>query len=201
MAGRLHQGSSSNTLVQHSTAETAITRNTTVGSVSMSAAPKEVPQRDDTLATDGPGVLYENSTSRPTTHSPPRQIEEGLTEKSNEAALTQATLPWCRQDGWSGWGRESVSTKSLVPSLVVQALSAGVLDAVTYAEFNTFASNRASRGSQSCGHRLMCRNWKYNSVDRRGSRQCGGRVASHRRLARLVLAWCADFRPPGPFHG
>lgn len=68
--------------------------------------------------------------------------EEGLTEKSGCAKNTRVWPPWKRTDGWAGWGRESVSTMSLVPCLVVQAFSAGVLDATTYADFHTFASNR-----------------------------------------------------------
>lgn len=50
--------------------------------------------------------------------------------------------PWKRSDGWAGWATENVGTMSLVPSLVVQAFSTGILDATTYADFQTFASNR-----------------------------------------------------------
>lgn len=40
------------------------------------------------------------------------------------------------------WAMEDVASMSLVPCLVTQALSAGVLDATTYADFQTFASNQ-----------------------------------------------------------
>lgn len=40
------------------------------------------------------------------------------------------------------WAMEDVASMSLVPCLVTQALSAGVLDATTYADFATFASNQ-----------------------------------------------------------
>lgn len=40
------------------------------------------------------------------------------------------------------WAMEDVATMSLVPCLITQALSAGVLDATTYADFATFASNQ-----------------------------------------------------------
>jgi hypothetical protein len=80
-----------------------------------------------------------NMDSETTFH--PSRIEEGLTEKS-ELHTESGILPWHRRDGWAGWGREDVSTIALVPSLVFQALSAGVLDAITYADFSTFASNR-----------------------------------------------------------
>jgi hypothetical protein len=67
--------------------------------------------------------------------------------------------PWKRQDGWAGWRSEWVKKESLVVPLVVQAFSAGVLDATTYADFMTFASNRKSipftLQSRVAGHRLM----------------------------------------------
>lgn len=40
------------------------------------------------------------------------------------------------------WAMEDVASMALVPCLVTQALSAGVLDATTYADFATFASNQ-----------------------------------------------------------
>ena len=75
----------------------------------------------------------------------PSAVEEGLCEKSSSLKEnTRVWPPWKRRDGWAGWGRESIGTASLVPSLVVQAFSTGILDATTYADFNTFASNRKS---------------------------------------------------------
>lgn len=50
--------------------------------------------------------------------------------------------PWKRRDGWAGWRDEWVRKDALVIPLIVQAFSAGVLDATTYADFMTFASNR-----------------------------------------------------------
>lgn len=40
------------------------------------------------------------------------------------------------------WAMEDVAPMALLPCLVTQALSAGVLDATTYADFSTFASNQ-----------------------------------------------------------
>jgi hypothetical protein len=52
--------------------------------------------------------------------------------------------PWKREDGWTGWRNDWVRKEALVVPLIVQAFSAGVLDATTYADFMTFASNRES---------------------------------------------------------
>lgn len=52
--------------------------------------------------------------------------------------------PWRRDDGWAGWKNDWVRKEGLVIPLIVQAFSAGVLDATTYADFMTFASNRMS---------------------------------------------------------
>lgn len=52
--------------------------------------------------------------------------------------------PWKRDGGWAGWRTEWVKKEALVVPLVVQAFSAGILDATTYADFMTFASNRTS---------------------------------------------------------
>jgi hypothetical protein len=52
--------------------------------------------------------------------------------------------PWERDDGWQGWRDEWVRKDALVIPLIVQAFSAGILDATTYADFMTFASNRKS---------------------------------------------------------
>jgi hypothetical protein len=55
--------------------------------------------------------------------------------------------PWRRDDRWAGWKNDWVRKEGLVIPLIVQALSAGVLDATTYADFMTFASNRVSSTS------------------------------------------------------
>lgn len=63
-------------------------------------------------------------------------------EQTPRRRLRRCALPWERKDGWSGYLAESVSTRALIPSLVVQALATGILDATTFADFNTFASNQ-----------------------------------------------------------
>ncbi|WVF70900.1 hypothetical protein IAT40_005695 [Kwoniella sp. CBS 6097] len=50
--------------------------------------------------------------------------------------------PWKRRDGWSGWMGDTVTANALVLSLILQAFSTGILDATTYLDFNTFASNQ-----------------------------------------------------------
>jgi len=49
---------------------------------------------------------------------------------------------WRRRRGWRDWANETVATPNMVPALILQAFSTGILDATTYADFNTFASNR-----------------------------------------------------------
>lgn len=63
-------------------------------------------------------------------------------EKDDRCDGTKVWPPWKREDGWGGWRSEWIKKESLVVPLVVQAFSAGVLDATTYADFMTFASNR-----------------------------------------------------------
>lgn len=46
------------------------------------------------------------------------------------------------QRTWAIWANESVKTNALVPALVTQALATGLLDATTYVDFETFASNQ-----------------------------------------------------------
>lgn len=65
------------------------------------------------------------------------QVECGESEKPDGV-----WPPWKRDGGWAEWRNEWVKKEALVVPLVVQALSAGVLDATTYADFMTFASNR-----------------------------------------------------------
>ena len=40
------------------------------------------------------------------------------------------------------WLNANISPRRIVPALIIQAFSTGMLDATTYADFNTFASNR-----------------------------------------------------------
>ncbi|OCF73746.1 hypothetical protein I204_05590 [Kwoniella mangroviensis CBS 8886] len=50
--------------------------------------------------------------------------------------------PWKRNDRWSGWMGDTVTAQSLVLCLILQAFSTGILDATTYLDFSTFASNQ-----------------------------------------------------------
>jgi hypothetical protein len=95
----------------------------------------------------------------------PGATEKGLCEKTTiSEQFEHVWAPWKRRDGWTGWGNESVSTAALVPALVVQAFSTGILDATTYADFNTFASNRESSTSHLALSRALTliRDWQYN---------------------------------------
>ena len=143
MDKRSHNGSSSNTLVQLSSADTM----TTTFAYDASRLEKES-SNSVCPSTGTEGQRGDEATAVPPKPLPsPKQLEAGQLEKRLEINSPHSPhwiLPWKRPDGLSGWIRENVCTKALVPSLVVQALSAGVLDAVTYAEFRTFASNRES---------------------------------------------------------
>lgn len=66
----------------------------------------------------------------------------GVQEKETDVSGDKVWPPWKREDGWRAWRSEWVKKEALVVPLIVQALSAGVLDATTYADFMTFASNR-----------------------------------------------------------
>jgi hypothetical protein len=84
-------------------------------------------------------------------------MEEGLTgpqtrretidtcdEKASFRSRILPLAPWRRTDSWRDWAKEEIATSTLVPSLAVQAFATGILDATTYADFHTFASNRRS---------------------------------------------------------
>ncbi|WVW82227.1 hypothetical protein I302_104233 [Kwoniella bestiolae CBS 10118] len=77
-----------------------------------------------------------------------RKQERGDTsneEKQDEKNVPPARVvfpPWKRNDGWSGWMGDTVTAKSLVLCLILQAFSTGILDATTYLDFSTFASNQ-----------------------------------------------------------
>jgi hypothetical protein len=100
----------------------------------------------------------QQSTISPTLHIiPPKTINDTerqittntLNEKdsrspSNSCNPYRIWPPWKREDGWAGWRDEWVRKDALVIPLIVQAFSAGILDATTYADFMTFASNRKS---------------------------------------------------------
>jgi len=100
-----------------------------------------------------PGLLEASLASRPrsklllqsptATSTPTPEREKEKDETTRQSSPNRA--PWRRRDGWRGWATESVGTSEMVPALVVQAFSTGILDATTYADFNTFASNRAYR--------------------------------------------------------
>ncbi|ORY27067.1 hypothetical protein BCR39DRAFT_560167 [Naematelia encephala] len=50
--------------------------------------------------------------------------------------------PWNRPKGWSSYLAETLPPQRVVYALVVQAFATGILDATTYADFSTFASNQ-----------------------------------------------------------
>ena len=83
-------------------------------------------------------------------NDPERQLttntlnEKDSTAQSNTCNPYRIWPPWRREDGWTGWREEWVRKDALVIPLIVQAFSAGILDATTYADFQTFASNRKS---------------------------------------------------------
>jgi hypothetical protein len=70
--------------------------------------------------------------------------EKDSRSPSNSGNPYRIWPPWRREDGWAGWRDEWVRKDALVIPLIVQAFSAGILDATTYADFQTFASNRES---------------------------------------------------------
>jgi len=70
--------------------------------------------------------------------------EKDSTAQSNTCNPYRIWPPWRRADGWTGWRDDWVRKDALVIPLIVQAFSAGILDATTYADFQTFASNRKS---------------------------------------------------------
>ena len=85
---------------------------------------------------------------------PPRSRHDSTTAQSPlpplpsgarvEGKRKTTTPPCCLNSIRSGWASESIATKAMVPALIVQAFATGILDATTYADFNTFASNRMS---------------------------------------------------------
>lgn len=127
---------------------------------------------DRTADPEEPTSLYSPPHNPPSAHLPaprpsedlapsisPSALEAGFAKKLDQSHVSRAATgdekqrqhnasnvwpPWKRQDGWAGWRSEWVKKESLVVPLVVQAFSAGVLDATTYADFMTFASNRTS---------------------------------------------------------
>jgi len=101
--------------------------------------------QQSTLSTTLPSI-----TSPTFTNDPERQLtsntlnEKDSTAQSNTCNPYRIWPPWRREDGWAGWREEWVRKDALVIPLIVQAFSAGILDATTYADFQTFASNRKS---------------------------------------------------------
>ncbi|KAL1408941.1 hypothetical protein Q8F55_005755 [Vanrija albida] len=65
------------------------------------------------------------------------------TPRELEAASPAPALDYkLSRDSWAHWSAQDVATTALVPALVMQALATGLLDATTYADFHTFASNQ-----------------------------------------------------------
>ena len=64
----------------------------------------------------------------------PRQEAEaaqGVKGKEATRRLRRCALPWERKDGLGGYLAESVSTRALIPSLVVQALATGYVSSLS----------------------------------------------------------------------
>ncbi|WWC58572.1 uncharacterized protein I303_101115 [Kwoniella dejecticola CBS 10117] len=72
--------------------------------------------------------------------TPPAQPAAGTTNSITKKKVI--FQPWKRQDKWSGWMSDTVTAKSLVLCLIMQAFATGILDATTYLDFQTFASNQ-----------------------------------------------------------
>ncbi|WOO82808.1 uncharacterized protein LOC62_04G006294 [Vanrija pseudolonga] len=84
----------------------------------------------------------------------------GMSEKASEPDTTPPTSPPTKprdleaarpahpldyklsRESWADWSAQDVASTALVPALVMQALATGLLDATTYADFHTFASNQ-----------------------------------------------------------
>ncbi|BEI86847.1 hypothetical protein CcaverHIS002_0701930 [Cutaneotrichosporon cavernicola] len=66
----------------------------------------------------------------------PKTETEGESEFDVEAQAVEVARTWHM------WANESVKTSALVPALLMQALATGLLDATTYTDFKTFASNQ-----------------------------------------------------------
>ncbi|BEJ17885.1 hypothetical protein CspHIS471_0701530 [Cutaneotrichosporon sp. HIS471] len=66
----------------------------------------------------------------------PKTETEGESEFDVEAQAVEVPRTW------NMWANESVKTSALVPALLMQALATGLLDATTYTDFMTFASNQ-----------------------------------------------------------
>jgi hypothetical protein len=128
---------------------------------------------------------FTNDTERPITTN--TLNEKDSRTPSNSGNPYRIWPPWGREDGWAGWRDEWVRKDALVIPLIVQAFSAGILDATTYADFQTFASNRES-GRQAAfskviylkseGVGLTYRNWKYDPP----MRERGGHSRRHYQI-------------------
>lgn len=132
----------------------------------------------------------------------PSDMEEGLTgpqtrretidtcdEKASFRSRILPLAPWRRIDSWRGWAKEDIATSTLVPSLAVQAFATGILDATTYADFHTFASNRKSSTISLSVQVLIWRrrNRKHDSPHRRRLGHHQSPRPPHRRFPSGVL--------------
>lgn len=57
------------------------------------------------------------------------------------------TKPLDPSKSWREWRRENIGGGQMLFILLLQAFSAGLLDAFAYGDFETFASNRECRGA------------------------------------------------------
>lgn len=149
----------------HPDAEISISPPVNCAPSRVAADPSPKPVDDPTQASQS----YCQSTNDPERHDTnPTTINEKSQSPSSPASQSSNPYrvwpPWKREDGWRGWKNEWVRKDALVIPLIVQAFSAGVLDATTYADFQTFASNRQSHLSVSSESIIADadRNRKYN---------------------------------------
>jgi hypothetical protein len=114
----------------------------THASSQIAAGQSTKPQHEPTLAQSY--SLSTNDPERQETNNTTLNEKSLSRQPSSSCNPYRIWPPWKREDGWKGWRDEWVRKDALVIPLIVQAFSAGVLDATTYADFQTFASNRES---------------------------------------------------------
>ncbi|OCF45354.1 hypothetical protein I317_00877 [Kwoniella heveanensis CBS 569] len=89
-----------------------------------------------------PNTLADNIGEKQGAEKDVKQEKEEEEDESSPIPVRSVWPPWKRRDGWSGWMSDTVTADALVLSLILQAFSTGILDATTYLDFNTFASNQ-----------------------------------------------------------
>ncbi|WVQ97264.1 hypothetical protein IAU59_004375 [Kwoniella sp. CBS 9459] len=96
---------------------------------------------DEVSALSGPSRISPNG-EKQTGIENNTKVEKDKEDESSQIPVRCVWPPWKRRDGWSGWMGDTVTANALVLSLILQAFSTGILDATTYLDFNTFASNQ-----------------------------------------------------------